>query len=73
MPALRFNPDALRQIRRQRGVTQRALAVEIGRDFTTISHYESGRYAPSVGTLSSIAAALGARMDDFIARTEVAA
>lgn len=66
MSALTFSPDALRQIRRERGVTQRKLAAEIGRDFTTVSQYETGRCAPSVGTLATIAAALDAKMTDFI-------
>ncbi|MFI5640311.1 helix-turn-helix domain-containing protein [Streptomyces goshikiensis] len=73
MSVLRFNPDALRQIRRERGVTQRTLAAEIGRDFTTVSQYETGRCAPSVDTLATIAAVLDAPMDDFIAPGEVAA
>lgn len=66
VPATQFSPDALRQIRRERGVTQRKLADEIGRDFTTVSQYETGRCAPSVGTLATIAAALGVRLDDLV-------
>jgi transcriptional regulator with XRE-family HTH domain len=47
-------------------VTQRKLAAEIGRDFTTVSQYETGRCAPSVGTLATIASALGVRLDDLV-------
>ncbi|MFF3710430.1 helix-turn-helix domain-containing protein [Streptomyces phaeochromogenes] len=66
MPASQFSPDALRRIRRERGVTQRKLAAEIGRDFTTVSQYECGRCAPSVGTLATIADTLGVRLDDLV-------
>ncbi|WP_250852979.1 helix-turn-helix domain-containing protein [Streptomyces rhizosphaericus] len=45
-PARTFSSDALRQIRRERGVTQRKLAAAIGRDFTSISMYENGRSTP---------------------------
>ncbi|MET7902059.1 helix-turn-helix transcriptional regulator [Streptomyces sp. NPDC005355] len=66
MPARTFSPDALRQIRRERGVTQRKLADAIGRDFTTVSQYENGRCAPSLAALTTIAAVLGAPVTDFI-------
>lgn len=66
MPARTFSPDALRQIRRQRGVTQRKLAAEIGRDFTTVSQYETGRCAPSLEALTTIADVLGAPVTAFI-------
>lgn len=42
------------------------MAAEIGRDFTTVSQYETGRCAPSVGTLATIAAALDVRLDDLV-------
>ncbi|MFI2634733.1 helix-turn-helix domain-containing protein [Streptomyces collinus] len=66
MPARTFSPDALRQIRRERGVTQRKLAAEIGRDFTTVSQYETGRCAPSLEALTTIADVLGAPVTAFI-------
>ncbi|SED07129.1 helix-turn-helix domain-containing protein [Streptomyces melanosporofaciens] len=66
MPAPTFSPDALGQIRRERGVTQRKLAAAIGRDFTSISMYENGRSTPSVDVLAAIADLLGAHMDDFV-------
>lgn len=66
MPARTFSPDALRQIRRDRGVSQKNLAAAIGRDFTTVSQYENGKCAPSLGVLASIADVLGAPVTDFI-------
>jgi len=66
MPARTFSPDALRQIRRQRGVTQHKLAAEIGRDFTTVSQYETGRCAPSLEALATIADVLDTPMTAFI-------
>lgn len=64
--ATTFSPDALRQIRRERRVTQRKLADAIGRDFTTVSQYETGRCAPSLDALATIAEALGAPVTAFI-------
>ncbi|MBL3665636.1 helix-turn-helix transcriptional regulator [Streptomyces sp. M2CJ-2] len=64
--AFEFDPDALRRIRRERGVTQQKLADMVGRDVTTVSQYERGRYGLSVGTLAAIARALNAPMDAFI-------
>ncbi|CAA19403.1 MULTISPECIES: helix-turn-helix domain-containing protein [Streptomyces] len=66
MPARTFSPDALRQIRRQRGVTQYKLAASLGVHNTAISHYENGHRRPDVETLATIADVLGARMDDFV-------
>ncbi|WP_031103438.1 helix-turn-helix domain-containing protein [Streptomyces sp. NRRL S-146] len=71
MPARTFSPDALRQIRRQRGVTQLKLAASLGVHNTAISAYERGHRRPDVETLATIADVLGARMDDFV--TAVAA
>jgi transcriptional regulator with XRE-family HTH domain len=66
MPARTFSPDALRQIRRKRGVTQRKQAASLGIHNTAISAYENGHRRPDVETLATIADVLGARMDDFV-------
>ncbi|MFG2639015.1 helix-turn-helix domain-containing protein [Streptomyces sp. NPDC048362] len=66
MPARTFSPDALRQIRRERGVTQRRLADAIGRDFTTVSQYETGKCAPSLDALATIAVVLDTPVTAFI-------
>ncbi|PNG91176.1 hypothetical protein SMF913_26641 [Streptomyces malaysiensis] len=56
----------MRQIRRERGVTERKLAAAIGRDFTSISMYENGRSTPPGRRAGAIADLLGARMGDFV-------
>ncbi|MFJ1740044.1 helix-turn-helix domain-containing protein [Streptomyces microflavus] len=66
MPARTFSPDALRQIRRDRGVSQRKLAISVGLHTTAVSHYETGYRRPDVETLATIADVLGAAMDDFV-------
>ncbi|WP_326739050.1 helix-turn-helix domain-containing protein [Streptomyces sp. NBC_01022] len=66
MPARTFSPDALRRIRRDRGVSQKRLAVSLGVHNTAISAYENGRRRPDVDTLATIADTLGVRMDDFV-------
>ncbi|MFH9372992.1 helix-turn-helix domain-containing protein [Streptomyces anulatus] len=66
MPARTFSPDALRRIRRDRGVSQRKLATSLGVHNTAISAYENGHRRPDVQTLATIADVLGVRMDDFV-------
>ncbi|MFD4124525.1 helix-turn-helix domain-containing protein [Streptomyces globisporus] len=70
MSAFEFNPAALRRIRREQGVGQRALARQIGRTNTNVSGYENGHFAPSLVTLAAIADALDASMEDFMVRTD---
>jgi len=67
-----FDPDALRRIRRERGVTQYQLADATGIPRPAISVYEAGRREPFASTLARIAAALDTPMDAFM-RAEVAA
>ncbi|WP_435173607.1 helix-turn-helix domain-containing protein [Actinacidiphila sp. bgisy145] len=66
MSARTFSPDALRQIRRDRGVTQVQLAAVLGRSITSVSMYENGRSTPPVEVLAAIADALNAPMDAFV-------
>ncbi|QDI68796.1 transcriptional regulator [Streptomyces calvus] len=66
MPSRNFDPDALRRIRRERGLTQVALAAALGRSFTAISMYENGRSTPPVDVLAAIADTLDAPMDAFV-------
>ncbi|MER7509988.1 helix-turn-helix transcriptional regulator [Streptomyces lavendulae] len=73
MTAFKFNPDALRRIRRESGIAQRLLAEEIGVAHTTISHWESGHFKPSVDHLFCIAAVLSVEPGDLMTRAEVAA
>ncbi|WEH15022.1 helix-turn-helix transcriptional regulator [Streptomyces sp. VNUA24] len=66
MPAFEFDPAAVREVRRERGVTQVELADAIKRSNTAVSMYENGRSTPPVETLAMIASVLGAPMERFI-------
>lgn len=66
MPAFAFDPDALRHIRRERGLSQTKLAARLGLNNRAISLFECGNCGPSVSTLANIASVLGVRMDEFI-------
>lgn len=60
--------ERLRQIRRDRGVSQRHLAVQAGVDFTYISKIEQGHMLPpGEETLGKIVAALDAEELFFLA------
>lgn len=61
-----FDPDALRRIRLERGLSQQRLAAKVGRQATDISQMERGRRGLSVGALATIAHALDVPMDAFI-------
>ncbi|GAA2246483.1 transcriptional regulator [Streptomyces ruber] len=65
-----FDPQALRRIRLERGLSQIKLSKAVGLYSTAIGLMENGRNGPSVTTLVAIADALGARMDDFMTRAD---
>lgn len=54
--------ERIRQLRRERGLTQRQLAVKVGVDFTYLSKIENNRlsYTPSLRTIRELAACLQA-------------
>lgn len=52
----------LAETRKQRGVSQRELAVRVGIDHTSISAIENGRYNVSVGILSKMLTSLKCRL-----------
>lgn len=56
---------AIRQLRRERGVSQEALAYEAGVTSGTLSLIERGRSNPTWGTIKGIAAALGVTIADL--------
>ncbi|MEV5009157.1 helix-turn-helix transcriptional regulator [Streptomyces sp. NPDC055692] len=70
MPSRTFDPDALRQIRLERGLTQVQLAERVGIVHTSVSLMEHGRHKPSVTVLAALADTLGAPMDDFMTRAD---
>ena len=56
---------AIRQLRRERGVSQEALAYEAGVTSGTLSLIERGLSNPTWGTVKGIAKALGVSMGDL--------
>jgi mRNA interferase RelE/StbE len=59
------NPP-VKVFREYRGMTQEALAKEVGVTKTTISEIETGRKQGSIGTLKAIANALDLDIDDLV-------
>jgi transcriptional regulator with XRE-family HTH domain len=53
-----FNSQALHRIRTQRGLSQAALAKEVGVGQSAISQFESGDVQPSLKTLQRLATVL---------------
>ncbi|MGW4437038.1 helix-turn-helix domain-containing protein [Streptomyces sp. NPDC004596] len=70
MPSRNFDPDALRRIRRERGLTQVQLADRVGVLHTSISLMERNHNGPSVTVLAALADALGVPMDDLMTRAD---
>ncbi|GLP71749.1 transcriptional regulator [Streptomyces sp. TUS-ST3] len=68
MPTLAFDPDALRRIRRERGVTQRDLADALGVTVPTISRYENCVSVPSMDVIDLMAQTLGVEFFDLTNR-----
>ena len=63
--------DALRELRRRKGLSQKDLAVASGVGQDTISGIESGRHEPRPSTLRKLADTLGVEVADFFGETEV--
>ncbi len=62
--------EALRNLRRAKGVTQRNLAEAVGVDFSYISKLENNRVPPAAGdTIVRICEILGAPPDELLAAT----
>lgn len=57
--------EAIRQLRRKRGVTQERLAEEAGFTPATLSLIERGRANPTWDTVKKIAVALGSSMGEL--------
>jgi len=57
--------EELRRLRELRGITQKDLALSVGVDPSSLNQIEMGRRAPSVHTLTALAAGLGCEVRDF--------
>jgi len=55
----------VRQLRKARGLSQSALAIDAGQHQRLISNIENGKVDVRVGTVAKIAAALGVRPRDL--------
>lgn len=69
MPALIFNPDALRRIRRAKGLSQSALGARVGRSVAAVSRWESRVNAPDLSVIDSLATALGVDFMELTTRS----
>jgi transcriptional regulator with XRE-family HTH domain len=66
MPA-KFS-DRIRKIREERGLSQSELAEKAGLQTSAISHFETGRRAPSFDNLKRLADALSTPIDALLER-----
>jgi transcriptional regulator with XRE-family HTH domain len=62
--------NAIREIRKRRGISQAALAEECSLDRTYISGIERGQRNPSLTNILKVAAALGTPASHILARAE---
>ena len=65
MSAHAFNPDRLRALRRQAGLSRTALGALVGVTPGAIGHFENGYAQPSAPTLGALAGALGVTVGDL--------
>lgn len=61
-----FSGVRLKRLRLCKGWSLRELSAATGIDFTTLSRYERGSYAPQRRKLPILAAALGAEVNDLL-------
>lgn len=61
---------AVRELRLERGLTQRELAEAADLNVTWLSHIEAGRPNPAWGTVARIASALGVPVSELALRAE---
>jgi transcriptional regulator with XRE-family HTH domain len=62
--------DALREIRKERELSQEQLALESGLDRTYVSLIERGSQSPTMRTIMKLAAVLGVKPSDIVLRME---
>jgi transcriptional regulator with XRE-family HTH domain len=62
--------DRLREVRERRGLSQTDLAKRTGLQPSAISHFETGKRAPSFDNLRKLADALGESIDYLLGRSD---
>ncbi|MFD8739407.1 helix-turn-helix domain-containing protein [Streptomyces sp. NPDC059618] len=68
-----FSGTALRAQRVRSGLSVAELAARTGRSAWTLYDYEAGRAQPPIRVATALADALGLRLDQLLARAEMAA
>lgn len=58
----------LAEVRRDKGMSQQALATASGVHRVTIARFETGKASPNVQTMAKLAAALGVTIDEIVDR-----
>lgn len=58
--------ERMRQIRKEKGLSQEKLALEVEMDLTSINEIEKGHRSPKLITIYKIAQALGVSMSELI-------
>lgn len=56
----------IKELRKQKGMTQEALAAFTGINRVSIAKYETGKTTPSLNTAEKLAAALGVTVDELL-------
>ena len=64
-------PQRLRQLRKEKGITQEALGQYLHYNHTAVANYESGRNEPSLSDLCRLADILGVSTDALLGREGV--
>ncbi|MER7695562.1 helix-turn-helix transcriptional regulator [Streptomyces sp. NPDC096095] len=67
--SLRFDPDALRRMREQQGISQGQLSRQVAGNRIAVNAWECGRKVPTLDTIGRLADALGIEYTDLISRT----
>ena len=62
--------EALREIRKERGVSQERLALDSGLDRTYVSLVERGAQSPTIRSVVKLANVLGVRPSEIVVRME---
>lgn len=68
--ATRAFGKVLRELREERGLTQEALALDVGTERSHISALERAEKGPALSTVFALARALGVQPADLISRVE---
>lgn len=56
----------IRELRKERGMTQKELAETVGVDQSAVAQWEAGKSGPHRNKLSKLAQALGCTVDDLL-------